>query len=324
MRFVIYGVGAIGGVLAAAFADSGTDVVGIARGRQLEALKAEKLTMHSPSGTVSVDIEVVGTPSEVDFGSDDVVLLTLKSQGTESARRELAAAAGPDLPLVCVQNGVANERTMARSFRRVYGAVIMMPATFVEPGEVTVYGEPRYGTIDLGAYPSGGDDTAKAVAAALVAANFDSRAIPDIMRWKYGKLMGNLTNAIEAVCGLGTRNGELGRIINAESHSVMAAAGIEFSSEAEEDDRRAGNVELSEVEGIPRQGASSWQSLARGSGSIESDYLNGEIALLGRMHGVPTPANDLIQSLANQVADSAQPPGAISEAEVLRRLGSEP
>jgi 2-dehydropantoate 2-reductase len=320
MRFVIYGLGAVGGVLAAALSDSGAEVVGIARGAQLEALQRAKLTMHTRAGDVSAMIEAVRGPADIEFTADDVVLLTLKSQATEMARRELSAEAGPEVPVVCVQNGVANERNMLRSFRDVYGAVVMMPVTFVEPGEVTVYGEPRYGTIDLGRFPSGVDAVAERVAAALVGANFDSRAVPDIMRWKYGKLMGNLTNAIEAVCGLGTRNGELGRIIDAEAAAVMAAAGISFSSEEDEDERRLGNTEHREVGGVPRRGASSWQSLARGSGSIETDYLNGEIAMLGHLHGVPTPANELIQALANQVARSAQAPGAISESEILARL----
>ena len=55
------------------------------------------------------------------------------------------------------------------------------------------------------------------------------------------------------------------------------------------------------IEGVRREGGSSWQSLARGPGSIEADYLNGEIVLLGRLHGVPTPANELFQRLAGQV-----------------------
>jgi 2-dehydropantoate 2-reductase len=309
--------------LAAALSDAGNDVIGIARGPQLETLRASSLRMHTVGGTVEVTLPVVESPAEIDFRVGDTVLVTLKSQGTESVRSELAAAAGPDIPVVSVQNGVANERTLARSFRHVYGAVVMMPATYVEPGEVSVYGEPRYGTIDLGRFPSGVDDTAETIATALQDANFDSRAVGDIMRWKYGKLMGNLTNAIEAVCGLGTRRGELGRLIEAEAAAVMARAGIEYSTEAEEDERRAGNVEHTEVGGVPRRGASSWQSLARGSGWIETDYLNGEIALLGRLHGVPTPANDLLQTLANQVARSAQPPGSIPEAEVLLRLAGD-
>ena len=55
--------------------------------------------------------------------------------------------------------------------------------------------------------------------------------------------------------------------------------------------RRGDRLRLQPVDGELRPGGSSWQSLARGVGTIETDYLNGEIVLLGRLHGVPTPAN---------------------------------
>ena len=48
---------------------------------------------------------------------------------------------------------------------------------------------------------------------------------------------------------------------------------------------------MHDIGGRRRGGGSSWQSLARGTGTIETDYLNGEIVLLGRLHGVPTPVN---------------------------------
>jgi 2-dehydropantoate 2-reductase len=79
------------------------------------------------------------------------------------------------------------------------------------------------------------------------------------------------------------------------------------------------------IEGVRREGGSSWQSLARGQGSIEADYLNGEIVLLGRLHGVPTPANELFQRLAVEFAAEGRPPGSLSVDEVLALLdGSGP
>jgi 2-dehydropantoate 2-reductase len=67
-------------------------------------------------------------------------------------------------------------------------------------------------------------------------------------------------------------------------------------------------------------GGSSWQSLARTAGSIEADFLNGEIVLLGRLHEVPAPANALLQSLANRMARERLLPGATGEGEVLAAL----
>jgi 2-dehydropantoate 2-reductase len=69
-----------------------------------------------------------------------------------------------------------------------------------------------------------------------------------------------------------------------------------------------------------RGGGSSWQSLERATGSIETDYLTGEVVLRGRLHGVATPTNALLQRLANQLARERRPPGAWSEAEVLAML----
>ena len=64
-------------------------------------------------------------------------------------------------------------------------------------------------------------------------------------------------------------------------------------------------------------GGSSWQSLQRGVGAIETDYLNGEIVMLGRLHGVATPVNETLQRLANQLAATRRPPGSYAESDVL-------
>ncbi len=71
---------------------------------------------------------------------------------------------------------------------------------------------------------------------------------------------------------------------------------------------------------MKRGGGSTWQSLVRGTGAVETDYITGEIVLRGRLHGVPTPVNELLQLLANQLARDRRPPGAWSEAEVRAQL----
>ncbi len=77
------------------------------------------------------------------------------------------------------------------------------------------------------------------------------------------------------------------------------------------------------VRGKHRGGGSSWQSLARGTGSIEADYLNGEVVLLGRLHGIATPVNEMLQNLANVLAREKRRPGTLEPAALLARL-SEP
>jgi ketopantoate reductase len=57
-------------------------------------------------------------------------------------------------------------------------------------------------------------------------------------------------------------------------------------------------------------------------GSAESDYLNGEIALQGRLTSVATPVNDLLQSLVHQMVRESRSPGWLSVEGVFDRLES--
>jgi 2-dehydropantoate 2-reductase len=58
----------------------------------------------------------------------------------------------------------------------------------------------------------------------------------------------------------------------------------------------------------------------RGAGTVETDYLNGEIVLLGRLHGVPTPANELMQRLMREAVRDGLKPGAMTPDEILGRI----
>jgi 2-dehydropantoate 2-reductase len=249
-----------------------------------------------------------------------VVVLAMKSQHTAAAVAELALVAPPDVAVVCAQNGVENERVALRSFPNVYAMAVVMPATHLEPGVVEASSTPVTGVLDLGRYPSGVDQRAVDIAAALSGATISAVARPDIMRWKYRKLIMNLANAAEAVAGAAGRASALPGLMTAEAEAVFAAAGIDAVSAEVEAERRGDLVRLRPVDGRRRAGGSSWQSLARGLGTIESDYINGEIALLGRLHGVPTPANDLLQRLATGLAAAGKPPGSLTVDEVLARL----
>jgi 2-dehydropantoate 2-reductase len=65
-----------------------------------------------------------------------------------------------------------------------------------------------------------------------------------------------------------------------------------------------------------------WQSLARGTGTVEADWLNGEIVLLGRLVGYPTPINACLQRLAADLAASGSRPGTVSEDDILAAAGA--
>jgi 2-dehydropantoate 2-reductase len=75
-------------------------------------------------------------------------------------------------------------------------------------------------------------------------------------------------------------------------------------------------MQVQPVAGAERVGSSSAQSLARGTGSIETDYLNGEIVLLGRLHGVATPVNAGLCRLGRLLVNEKRPAGSVSLSEI--------
>ncbi|MGH8008440.1 MAG: ketopantoate reductase family protein, partial [Candidatus Binatia bacterium] len=215
---------------------------------------------------------------------------------------------------------VDNERMAARRFAHVYGMIVWMPSTYLEPGVVLNYSTPINGVLDVGGYPQGVDPLSTQVAADLTASGFSARPDPYIMRWKYTKLLDNLRNALQAICGLDARGGEISRAAKQEALACYRAAGIEFVPQDEFRQRVQSEIQLADIAGQPRGGGSSWQSLIRGLPSIEADFLNGEIVLLGALHGVPTPYNRLLQKVANDMVQPGKLPGSISVEELQRMV----
>jgi 2-dehydropantoate 2-reductase len=317
VRFVVFGAGAIGGVLGARLHAAGHDVALIARGSHLDAIRERGLHVLDPSGDHTLRIPAVADPGELALTGETVVLLAVKSQDTLGA---LEALDGSDAAVVCVQNGVANEREALRRFDRVYGVCVMCPGGHLEPGVVIAPSAPITGLLDIGRYPAGTDELAEQVAAAFRSATYESLVRPDVMRWKYRKLLVNLSNAVEALCGRAAIDGELATIARAEGEACLQAAGISYVSAEEDEARRANKLTERAARGVGRVGSSTVQDLARGTGAVETDYFNGEIALLGRLHGVPTPANVLLQGLMGTLVRGDREAGSFTEVELLARL----
>jgi 2-dehydropantoate 2-reductase len=320
MRYIVFGAGAIGGLAGARMAEAGADVTLVARGRHAEAIARDGLTIESAEGSRAIHVKVVTDIAAAKVSTGDAVLLAMKSQGTGAALDAVRAAGCRSVAVACLQNGVENERAALRLFPRVYGVCVMCPATHLEPGVVQQESVPVPGMLDVGRYPSGTDDTVAVMAAAFRSAGFDSIERPDVMRWKYRKLVLNLGNAVTALFPPGEGR-EVTRRAEAEAHRCLDAAGIDHASKEEDRRRRGDFLQLRPVPGKPYGGGSSWQSLQRGTGSIEADFLNGEISLLGRLHGIPTPVNDLLVELAWEAAERRQAPGGLSVEEFERRLG---
>jgi 2-dehydropantoate 2-reductase len=320
VRFIVLGAGAIGGVVGGRLAQHGHDVLLVARGAHYEAIRDNGLRIESPDDVVTPRIPVVDDPSKIAWTGDDVLLLATKTQDSEAALDALASAPRT-LPILCAQNSVANERMAMQRFANVFGVFVWCPSDYLTPGRVQVWCAPTSGILHLGCYPSGSNALAEEVAAAFRSATFHADAKPEIMRWKYRKLLSNLGNAVDALCGTAARGSGIAQRARREGVACLQAAGIPFIADDEEDAARLEReVQPRTIGGVERRGGSSWQSLERRLGTIETDFLNGEIVRLGQEHGVPTPVNALLQYLSQRIARERRPPGSVNPDKILIAL----
>jgi 2-dehydropantoate 2-reductase len=324
MRIVVFGAGAVGSVIGGRLhqhADAHRhEVTLVGRGAHCAAINAHGLTIHDPHGTDVVRVPAVERIDEVALHDGDVVILSMKTQGTAAALDALAAHAPPGITVACAQNGLENERLALRSFAAVAAICVMLPAAFMEPGVVDANGTPHNAILDVGRYPSGTDEVTDALAGALELSGLASRSLPDVMRWKHTKLLANLRNVSDALVAEGEPVKDLMRAAREEGIRCLAAAGFERAGDDEERARREGTMVAAPIGERPRAGSSTWQSFARGDTTTEVDWLNGEVVLLGRLHGVATPVNTMLCELARWAAANRIAPRSLRADDLLARL----
>jgi 2-dehydropantoate 2-reductase len=304
VRFVVYGAGAIGGVVGARLHQAGEEVLLIARGSHLQQLQAGGLNLLDEDGVKSLPIRAVGHPSDVTWRPEDVLLLAVKSQDTSHALQELARTVSADLPVFCFQNGVSNERQALRLFAHVYGVCVNCPTDNPRPGAVSTSAVPT-GMLDIGRYPQGRDELSDDFASTLLAATFEASSVEDVMSWKYSKLLLNLANAAKIACGEGPSTQDTVALAMAEGRICLDVAGVGYVAPEETVARRRARLRPHEVRGSENR--ADWRLRQQRTWAAEADHLNGEIVLLGREHGVPTPVNAALQVLARRIVNGAAP-----------------
>ncbi len=345
MRYVIVGAGAIGGILAARLAQHlDTPPLVIARGDNAAAIRSGGLLLCTPDGAVRVPAPVATGPDEATLTTDDVLVFATKTQQVTGALLEwvdrpvhgadgtVVGTAGDVLPVLTALNGVEAERLALRWFRRVYAVTIWIPGVHLRPGEFIDRFAPLSGVFIVGRYGTPLEEGEAAGDRALLdrvhadweAATFRVHVVDNPMKWKYRKLISNLENAVQALLGPAEAErapeavARIQQLATDEGLRVLASAGIALPSDSDEASWRAEGLEIRPVPGVDEPLAgSSWQSLARGTGSIETDYLNGEIVRMARTVGLAAPVNETLQQLARRAAVERKGPGSMKAAELL-------
>lgn len=321
MRVVVIGAGAIGGAMASQLHEAELEVLLVARGANYDVIAKDGLTVVTPDRVTVSKLDVVNGVRSLRLRDDDVVLLCTKSQDTQSVIEELSGIAASTLPVFCAQNGVSNERVVGENFENTFGICVMSPGSHLEPGRVEVFASPTIGVLDVGRWPRGDDVLAEEVSRLLRDAGYASMATGEIETLKWGKLLANVLNALEVLCGSGESNDVITEWIHDEAVACASAVGIDVSRAEALTNERSALLTYHSIAGARRVGSSSWQSVLRGTGTIETDYLNGEIVALGVQYGVDTPVNELLRTRANEMVRRRDPPGSVDIAKLHAALG---
>ena len=234
--------------------------------------------------------------------------------------------AGELLPILTALNGVVSEEMALRYFERVIGVCVWMPAAHIEPGEVIVRGTPIPGTFHIGTVPG---RSRRVGAARPRRARLDCRGVAHRASRRRHAVEVPQARQQPRQRVPGPRRSDTvrpdgsSRAAEDEARAVLEAAGVEvIDDETEAAERATSGLRITEVPGqLEPLGGSSWQSLARGTGDIETDYLNGEIVLIARRHGMKAPINAGIARLARRAAAEGQAPGAITAEALAGLLG---
>ncbi|MEU6563013.1 ketopantoate reductase family protein [Nocardia nova] len=334
-RYVIVGAGAVGTTLAVELSGSGRDVLLVARGDALEYFRQHPVDYHTPAGVRAVRLPVAG--EDVGLHTGDILVLTAKTQDVGAAAAAFAwhdvrdpdgvvvGVAAEHIPVVTVQNGLAAEPTAARWFATVVGAVLLVSARYERLGEIHVGASPFVGALIAGVAAGAPADGAAALTTLvddLGKANFRTEAVSDIRAHKAAKILHSVKNGLEVLAGDPAGKAAVGAALVAETRRVLTAAGIAFREPESLLPAPARRRALHGAAPAGRQ--STWQSFARGATTNEVDYLNGEIALLARLHGVDAPFNTGLQRLlgrATRNGGGLDLPGLAALTDLLPTVG---
>jgi 2-dehydropantoate 2-reductase len=189
MRIAVMGTGAVGGYFGAKLAAAGHELIFIARGRNLAALKHDGLRIDSFQGNLHIR-KALFTDDPAVAKAVDFVLFCVKSYDTEFAAKALAPFIGQTTRVLSLQNGVDNPSRIAQ----IWGAeqtlvgVVYIGAQVVQPGTIK---HSSGGKIVVGELDGGLHEATRTIARVLLAANIPCEITVEIAKAQWRKLLWN-------------------------------------------------------------------------------------------------------------------------------------
>jgi 2-dehydropantoate 2-reductase len=290
MRIAIVAPGGVGGYFGGLLAKSGEDVVALARGAHLAAIKANGLRIEGARGDDTVRIDASDDATQL--GIADIVIFAVKLYQVEHAARAASPLFGPGTLAISLLNGITGPDMIARSLpgATVLGGCAYVAAVIAAPGHV------RYtsamSSIVFGA--PDGDDAASAKAIDFAErcqrAGFGAEITDDVRGALWNKLIGlsanaALTSAARLPAGPLYSDPDVLEVAAAlvgETIAVARAQGVSLPADL-------ADTWLARFKGFPPEMyASMYHDIAKG-GPIEVEGFSGHIVREGKRLGVPTP-----------------------------------
>jgi len=187
MRIAAMGAGGVGGYFGARLQQAGHDVTFFARGRHLEAIRANGLKVESPHGDALLKVRVLEDPREA--GVVDVVLFAVKLWDTEAAAEKLRPVVGPDSAIIPFQNGVESIARLRKVFpeKAVLGGSAYIATRVKAPGVIEHTGE--MSRLQFGPVVPSQKEKAEAFLAACREAKINAEIPADIVKANWEKFV---------------------------------------------------------------------------------------------------------------------------------------
>lgn len=296
MRIAVMGSGGLGGYFGARLCQGGTEVHFIARGRHLEAMRADGLRVEGPAPVHVPQVRVTDDPREV--GPVDLVMICVKLWDTEAALEQIRPLVGPGTAIISFQNGVLKDRYLRAAYpeSHLMGGVSYVATTIDRPGVIRQTGPMQrliFGEFDGSETPRG-----KAFLTACLAGGIKAELSAHIEReiWqKYVFLVGlsGTTTTIRKPIGPIRENQQTRRFLLDVMREVVAvgrAHGVDLDEDYAE-------VRLKLADDVAYDMTSSMHhDLERGH-RLEVRWLSGGVAELGAQFNVPTPLNRAVADI---------------------------
>lgn len=308
MKICIYGTGAVGGYFGGRLAQAGHGVTFIARGRHLEAIKANGLSVQSINGDFTIHpATTTDRPDQV--GLVDVVLCCVKSWQVAEAAASMRAFIGPETIVIPLQNGVEAHTVLSDALgsERVLPGLCKLITMIDRPGCIRHAGADPY--LAFGEMDGRTTPRAQAIARAFSQSQGMSVHLSQnifAQLWKKFMLIapwggiGALTRTpIGVIRSLPETRQMLMDSIR-EVHAVARANGINIETTTIRDT-------IAFIDKLPPEGTASMQRDIMAGRPSELHEQSGAVVRYGKKGDVPTPVNRFIyHSLLPQEHESRQ------------------